>query len=188
MEQLSSEINRQDSTAYTRFYCSFGTLASQQLVKILASILVQACKVIPSLYDNLSAKYAEAANTQQPRSVEASELLQILLEHVTKVSRFYICIDGINESIEAETIQKTMCGLAGKCGNIRLFITSTHEPHESVFREARFINNTMKADLIDHDISTYLDEEIATSDELRRCNSLVREEIRRTILGRSGGV
>ncbi|KAH4191025.1 hypothetical protein HBH42_119640 [Parastagonospora nodorum] len=187
-EQLSSEINRQDSTVCTRFYCSFGTLASQQLVNILASILVQACEAIPSMYDKISTKYAEAANAQQPRSVEASELLQILVEHVTKVSRFYICIDAVNESTEAEIIQKTMGGLAGKCKNIRLFITSTHEPHESAFREARFITSTMKANLVDHDIATYLDEEITTSDELRKCDPLVREEIRRTILGRSSGV
>lgn len=188
MELLSSETNRQESIACTRFYCSFGTLASQQLVSILASILVQACEAIPSLYANLSAKYAEAANAQQPRSVEASELLHILAQHAAKVSRFYICIDAINESTEAETIQKTMCGLAGKCKNIRLFITSTHEPHPSGSREARFMTSTMKADLIDHDIDTYLDEKIAASDELRKCDRLVREEIRLTILGRSGGV
>ncbi|KAH5431275.1 hypothetical protein HBI23_230830 [Parastagonospora nodorum] len=187
-EQLSSEINQHDSTVCTRFYCSFGTLASQQLVNILASILVQACEAIPSLYDNISTQYAEAANAQQPRSVEASEILRILVEHVTKVSRFYIWIDAVNESTEAEIIQKTMCGLAGKCKNIRLFITSTHEPQELAFREARFITSTMKADLIDHEIATYLDEEITTSDELRKCDPLVREEIRRTILGRSSGV
>jgi hypothetical protein len=51
-----------------------------------------------------------------------------------------------------------------------------------------FVTSTTKTDLIDHDIATYLDEEITMSDELRKFDPLVREEIRRTILGRSSGM
>jgi hypothetical protein len=188
IEHVKARIHNRPSTGLVYFYCSFGTLASQQPVNILASILVQLCVTVPSLYDDLSAKYGKLAEEQTPQSFDVKELEVLLAAHASKLSRLYFFLDAINESSENYTLEHMIFTLTGKHKNFRIFVTSTDHLDRSRFGDANTIESTMDADVIDKDIATYLESEMIEKSDITRLSAELKDEVRAAILGNSRGV
>jgi hypothetical protein len=80
-EHVKTSIPDRSLTGFAYFYCSFDTLASQQSVNILASILVQLCFAVPALYDDLLDRYSALAEKQTPQAFDFKEFEAILASH-----------------------------------------------------------------------------------------------------------
>jgi hypothetical protein len=176
------------STGFVYFYCSFDTLASQQPANILASALVQLCSTVPSLYNDLSARFATNVEKQIPQAIDIRELETILMGHTDKLSRFYFFVDAINESEESRTLEMMLCTLARTYNNIRLLVTSTGNLSQSHFENANIIESVMDANAVDDDIAIYLDSQMAQKTELSSLSPALKHDVRAAILDRSKGV
>jgi hypothetical protein len=187
-EQLKAELLTQSSTGLAHFHCSFGTLMSQKSNMILASLVVQACATLPGLYDDVSTKFTPLLERGMPQTIETAELLPILVKHVSKLNRFYICIDAINESFEFDAIQGMLSTLVEQCSNIRLFVTSTHNHRDGDFRNARTIASTMNVDFVDHDIAAYIDQTLSAKTKSTHLDAIIQNDIRNAIVHKSDGV
>jgi hypothetical protein len=188
IEHVKPRIHNRPLTGLVYFYCSFGTLASQQPVNILASTLVQLCITVPSLYNDLLAKYGKLAEEQTPQSFDVKELEVLLAAHAARLSRLYFFLDAINESSENYTLERMISSLTGKHKNVRIFVTSTDHLDRSRFGDASIIESTMDADVIDKDIATYLESEMIEKSEFTRLSAGLKDDVRAAILGNSRGV
>jgi hypothetical protein len=190
IEHVEASIHNRPSTGLVYFYCSFGTLASQQPVNILASTFVQLCISVPSLflYNDLLTKYGRLAEEQTPQSFDVKELEVLLAAHASRLSRLYFFLDAINESSENYTLERMIFNLTGKHENFRIFLTSKDYLDRSRVGDANIIEITMDAGVIDKDIATYLESEMIEKSDFTRLSAGLKDDVRAAILGNSIGV
>jgi hypothetical protein len=188
IELVKASIRDRSSTSLVYFYCSFGTLASQHPVNILASILVQLCVTVPALYDDLLDRYGALAEKQTPQDFDLKEFEAILSYHIINLTRLYLFLDAMNESSENSALERMLCTLAKRHHNIRIFVTSTDHLDKSRFGDANIIECTMEADVIDKDIATYLEGQMAEKTDLMSLSATLKNDVHSAILGNSNGV
>jgi hypothetical protein len=110
------------------------------------------------------------------------------LRHITSLSRLYLFLDAVNESLENSALERMICNLAKRHHNIRIFVTSTDRLDKSRLGDANIVESTMEADVINRDIATHLEDRMAEKSDLIILSAALKKDVRSAILGFSKGV
>lgn len=173
------------------FFCSVNDPASQDLVNILGSLVLQLCEKCPSYWDIVEKSYvsAMAASKSSLKRAGVPELEHMLKEVTENLPHVCIFLDAPNECDDAESILESVLDIVHSRRNIRLMVSSTEEIQPTLVQHSlsspRIID--IDGEGLQNDMGSYVDAHLTTESRLRSLSHDVKGELKENLVGRNDG-
>ena len=177
------------TTHLVYFYCSFANTESLEESAILGSLLIQLYQnpqlVVANLEPIYRTKKTQIGGSAQPKRLSNKDLLNLITEYIGQLKEVHILIDGINESVDLESILKSLEQIIHSCTDtvVHLFISSIDEKGIASILES-FPDLRIEALRHHHlrsDIGLLVQQSLDTSSRLRRYDSELKLQIQLTL-------
>ncbi|KAJ5692491.1 hypothetical protein N7462_001914 [Penicillium macrosclerotiorum] len=166
------------------FYCTISNTASQTLVNILGSLVVQLSASDPSILDNIKASYEKIPQTSAHRlPIEIPTLEDAIVKSSSEKRQSLIFVDAINESPQTEKIENCLLRLATLSPNIRIFVTTTTTTASP--KVAHILN--LNADKMRGDIDAFIKYRLERDETLRSLPLKLKNDIEQHLLQTADG-
>ena len=160
---------------------------SQRTVNILGSILAQAAKWRPEIYDWILPKNAAPGLIMQaPYTIQ--EFMPLLHRAMGLFERFYLLIDALNETSWQPELLATLSHLLHIRPNIRLFVTCTTPPRINAENNSVITIQYMAASNVDQDIAEYVIYRLEMEPVFLSLTRNTRKTIESTVTANSRGM
>lgn len=180
VDELTSRYHDDRNIGIAYIYCNFRRQDEQKVEDLLASLLKQLTRSLPTLPDAVQSLYNEHRKKQtRPVMDEILRALQIVIENYTRV---FIVIDALDEcQVQNQYRQKFMSKIFNLQAehNIKLFVTSRHIPE--ILDDFK---GSLRLEILasKEDVQTYLDHHISPRRAFLKKNSELQKEIKHRIL------
>lgn len=184
VRHLQDRFKNEKRIGVAYYYCYFKHQAEEKLDVILATILEQLTRPLGFLPDELSTLYS----THQERSIRPSitDMTRILESVISRHSRVFIVVDGLDECLEWRRILPKIRGLPG----VNVLFTSRAIP-DIVDDEMFEGSSVCEIQATEADIRRYLIHNVPRGGKLGKLlkdNQLLQSEICNTISSSVGGM
>ena len=171
--------------AVAYYYCSFSEAASQDPAQMVGSFISQISTVCPAVLEGLEVKFArrERPNLQ--------DLEQRLTSQTSRSSlKTLLLIDAVNECKNVEAMIETLLRLAESASDMRVLFTSTDEdPLITALTGTESPKATiLRMSAMNADISLFIEAKMKEKKNLQKLPLETREEIKRVLSKKAGGM
>jgi hypothetical protein len=168
-------------------YCSLNMSTSQRTVNILGSILAQAAKLRPEIFDWIHLrKPGPALVTQAPYTVQG--FMSLLHRAMGLFDRFYLLVDALNETPWQLELLAALSHLLHICPNVRLFVTCTTPPSTNTKNDSEMTLLYMAASNVNPDIAEYVIHRLRTEPVFLSLTENTRKTIESAVSAKSNGM
>ena len=167
------------------YYCSFANTQSLEESTILGSLLIQLFQnpqlAVTSLEPIYRTSESQIRGSAQPKQLSTKDLLNLITARISQLEEVYMLIDGINESVDPESILESLKQIIHSCAStvVHLFISSIDEKGIAPFLDS-FPNlraEALRHDDLRSDFGILVQESLDPNSRLRRYDSDLIAEI-----------
>lgn len=180
------------NTQFAYFYCSVNDPASQELINILGSFVLQLCNQRPAYWHLPEKQYQHAVSLSKnsPKRPEISELETILQSILSDIPQTFLFLDAPNESEEAESIVRSLMNIASVDKKHRVMISSTEDMLSTIIKHGlsspRIVDMEYAGGVHD-DIGEYIAAHLENSKTLKSLPKSTKQELRQVLLQKADG-
>ena len=172
------------------FYCDYKDSEKQTVHGFLSSTIVQLCQQEPAFFTTVGKFYESNKDTH--RTLRTDELLAILKDNISKLSKTIIIIDALDECAEVEDLITILLEIkAVTSSHVRLLLSSRREANiRKLLAEAEY-QIELQGQNVQADIETYVSSHLQqnlSSGKLKLRNPSLEAEIREALIKGSQGM
>ena len=188
IEYLQSEYQTRDDAAIMYHYCSFDDAASQVPENVFGQALSQLSRKTTGVLDELRPLFRKHQQDSDFRRRSLDILLAKLESHIRNLRIAFLLLDATNESTSSREIHLSVLRLARELPNLRVVITSTTVASISELSAyPNLVQIGMEPKDVDSDIETFVSANLESDTELSRLNTTLKNDIKRSLIGKANG-
>jgi len=134
-------------------------------------------------------EYAKAEQGSTPAQPSVEQLEEAFITYAKRLQRIFLCLDAVNECLNATAVASLLLRLAVRCSNLRILTTSTWNPiKEDQKVRIKILVIPMDSNSVNGDISIFVDNILATDWVFKNISAELKLEIRSTVLNNAEGM
>ena len=164
-------------------YCDYGTQNVQSASAVLGSVLRQFVEAVEKTPEKIKEVFERAKKQAGGCELRLSEILDMLIQYLSRLKRGFICIDALDEfpTKHRAHLWDSLQRVVRECSNARLFLTGRPQIRAEV---ERYFPGDAYMVIIEPtlpDIRRYIEERLKEDPDTSTMNEALRADIRNVI-------
>lgn len=164
-------------------YCDFHAQNEQSPTGLLGVLLKQVVSALKLIPDEVQKAFEDSKGGVGGRRLLLPNILEMLVESLTRLRRVFICIDALDElpAKHRPELWRSLQKIVRRCSNTRLFLTGRPHIRDEVEKYFTETPEMLPISPSEHDIGLYLSMRLRSDPELDAMDEELEADILKII-------